>query len=130
MLLLNLKKIYQATNEEAAKEAFEQFKSIWNAKYGYAVKSWEANWDNFTHFLAFPTEIRKIIYTTNVIESFNSVLRKFIRNKKQFPLDDALLKSVWLAVQQISKKWTMQMRNWGMIINQLTILFPERVKLN
>lgn len=130
MLLLDLKKIYQATNEEAAREAFEQFKSIWNTKYGYAVKSWEANWENLTHFLAFPGEIRKIIYTTNVIESFNSVLRKFTRNKKQFPHDDAVLKSVWLAVQQISRKWTMQMRNWGMIINQLTILFPDRVKLN
>jgi transposase-like protein len=130
ILLMDLKKIYQATNEEAAREAFEQFKSIWNAKYGYAVKSWEANWENLTHFLAFPTEIRKIIYTTNVIESFNSVLRKFTRNKKQFPHDDAVLKSVWLAVQQISKKWTMQTRNWGMIINQLTILFPDRVKLN
>lgn len=130
MLLQDLKKIYQATNEEAAREAFEQFKSIWNAKYGYAVKSWEANWENLTHFLAFPPEIRRIIYTTNVIESFNSVLRKYTRNKKQFPHDDAVLKSVWLAVQQISKKWTMQMRNWGMIINQLTIIFPDRVKIN
>jgi transposase-like protein len=130
MLLMDLKKIYQATNEQAAREAFEQFKLTWNTKYGYAVKSWEANWENLTHFLGFPAEIRKIIYTTNVIESFNSLLRKFTRNKKQFPHDDAVLKSVWLAVQQISKKWTMQMRNWGMIINQLTILFPDRVKLN
>jgi transposase-like protein len=129
-MLMDLKKIYQATSEETAREAFEQFKSIWNTKYGYAVKSWEANWENLTHFLAFPVEIRKIIYTTNVIESFNSVLRKFTRNKKQFPHDDAVLKSVWLAVQQISKKWTMPMHYWGMIINQLTIHFPDRIKLN
>lgn len=129
VLLNDLKKIYQAPSEQSAREAFELFKSTWNAKYGYAVKSWETNWENLTHFLSFPPEIRKIIYTTNVIESFNSVLRKFTRNKKQFPHDDAVLKSVWLAVQQISRKWTMQMRNWGLIINQLTILFPDRIKL-
>ena len=103
VLLMDLKKIYQASNEEAAREAFELFKSAWNAKYGYAVKSWETNWENLTHFLGFSPEIRKIIYTTNVIESFNAVLRKFTRNKKQFPHDDAVLKSVWLAVQQISR---------------------------
>ena len=129
-LLSDLKKIYQASNETAAREAFEQFKSAWNAKYGYAVKSWETNWENLTHFLNFSPEIRKIIYTTNVIESFNAVLRKFTRNKKQFPHDDAVLKSVWLAVQQISKKWTMSIREWGMILNQLTIQFPSRMKLN
>lgn len=130
VLLNDLKKIYQASNEGAAREAFEQFKSVWNAKYGYAVKSWEANWENLTHFLNFSPEIRKIIYTTNVIESFNAVLRKFTRNKKQFPHDDAVLKSVWLAVQQISKKWTMSIHHWGMILNQLTIHFPDRMKLN
>lgn len=130
LLLMDLKKIYQASNEEAAREAFEQFKSAWNSKYGYAVKSWETNWENLTHFLGFSPEIRKIIYTTNVIESFNAVLRKFTRNKKQFPHDDAVLKSVWLAVQQISRKWTMQIRDWGMILNQLIIQFPDRIKLN
>jgi putative transposase len=130
LLLLDLKRIYQATSEKAAREALDQFKSTWNAKYGYAVKSWETNWENLTHFLAFPPEIRKVIYTTNVIESFNALLRKFTRNKKQFPHDDAVLKSVWLAVQQISRKWTMPMREWGMIVNQLTILFPDRMKLN
>ncbi|HEX5624972.1 MAG TPA: IS256 family transposase [Saprospiraceae bacterium] len=128
-LLADLKKIYQAPSEKAAREAFEQFKSVWIGKYGYAVKSWETNWENLTHFLGFPPEIRRIIYTTNVIESFNAVLRKFTRNKKQFPHDDAVLKSVWLAVQQISRKWTMTVSNWGMIINQLNILFPERLKL-
>lgn len=129
-LINDLKMIYQAPTEQAARTAFDHFKSTWNSKYGYAVKSWEANWENLTHFLNFPPEIRKIIYTTNVIESFNSVLRKFTRNKKQFPHDDAVRKSVWLAVQQITRKWTMQMRNWGLILNQLTILFPERIKLN
>jgi transposase-like protein len=125
----DLKKIYQANNEKAARTAFEEFKAKWSDKYGYAVKSWEANWDDLTHFLAFPQEIRKIIYTTNVIESFNALLRKFTKNKKLFPHDDAVLKSVWLAVQQISKKWTMRIRNWGLIVNQLTILFPDRISI-
>lgn len=129
-LLMDLKKIYQAKNEQVARESFDQFKAIWNSKYGYAVKSWETNWENLTHFLSFSPEIRKIIYTTNVIESFNALLRKFTRNKKQFPHDDAVLKSVWLAVQQISRKWTMPVRDWGLIVNQLCIQFPERMKLN
>jgi transposase-like protein len=129
LLLADLKQIYQATNAKSAKAALMEFKSKWDDKYGYITKSWEANWDNLTHFLAFPQEIRKIIYTTNVIESFNALLRKYTKNKKVFPHDDAVLKSVWLAVQQISKKWTMKIRNWGLIVNQLMILFPERMKV-
>jgi len=128
-LLADLKKIYQSTNAQNATQALNMFKSKWDYKYGYITKSWEKNWDNLTHFLAFPQEIRKIIYTTNVIESFNALLRKFTKNKKVFPHDDAVLKSVWLAVQQVSKKWTMKIRDWGLIVNQLTILFPERIKL-
>ena len=128
-LLADLKKIYQATNVKSAQAALKQFKSIWDHKYGYITKSWEKNWDNLTHFLAFPQEIRKIIYTTNVIESFNALMRKFTKNRKVFPHDDAVLKSVWMAVQQITRKWTMKIRDWGMILNQLTILFPDRIKL-
>jgi len=126
-LLADLKLIYQASDSQAAQEALNQFKSNWDHKYGYITKSWEANWDNLTPFLGFPQEIRKIIYTTNVIESFNALLRKFTKNKKVFPHDDAVLKSVWLAVQQISGKWTMKIRDWGLIVNQLTILFPDRI---
>lgn len=128
-LLSDLKKIYQAKDDKSAKAALNEFKSIWDEKYGYITKSWEKNWDNLTHFLAFPQEIRKIIYTTNVIESFNAVLRKFTKNKKVFPHDDAVLKSVWLAVQQVAKKWTMRIRDWGLIVNQLSILFPDRFKI-
>lgn len=128
-LLRDLKKIYQSANDKSAKQALKEFKNKWDEKYAYITKSWERNWDNLTHFLAFPQEIRKIIYTTNVIESFNALLRKFTKNKKVFPHDDAVLKSVWLAVQQITKKWTMRIRDWGLIVNQLTILFPDRIKL-
>lgn len=128
-LLADLKKIYQSANAKSAQLALKEFKAKWDHKYGYITKSWEKNWDNLTHFLAFPQEIRKIIYTTNVIESFNALLRKFTKNKKVFPHDDAVLKSVWLAVEQITKKWTMKIRDWGLIVNQLTILFPKRIKL-
>jgi putative transposase len=126
----DLKEIYQAINNEAALTAFETFKLKWSSKYGYAVKSWEKNWENLTHFLSFPVEIRKIIYTTNTIESFNAVLRKFTKNKKVFPTDDAAVKSIWLAVQQITSKWTMPIRDWGLIINQFSILFHQRLNLN
>lgn len=129
-LAADLKEIYQSINESAALKAFESFKNKWMAKYGYAVKSWEKNWENLTHFLSFPIEIRKIIYTTNVIESFNAVLRKFTKNKKVFPNDSAAIKSVWLATNQISQKWTMPIRDWGLIINQFSILFPNRLNLN
>lgn len=128
-LMVDLKSIYKAANRKEAEVALKAFKSKWSDKYGYAVKSWEANWENLTHFLEYPPEIRRIIYTTNVIESFNAVLRKFTKNRKMFPTDDAAIKSVWLAVQQISRKWTMKIRDWGLIINQLTILFPERFKI-
>jgi putative transposase len=126
----DLKQIYQSINDTAALIAFESFKTKWMSKYGYAVKSWEKNWENLTHFLSFPLEIRKIIYTTNMIESFNAVLRKFTKNKKVFPTDDAAIKSVWLATHQISEKWTMPIRDWGLIVNQLSILFPSRLNLN
>ncbi|HNP99954.1 MAG TPA: IS256 family transposase [Bacteroidia bacterium] len=126
----DLKQIYQSINDAAALTAFESFKTKWMSKYGYAVKSWEKNWENLTHFLSFPLEIRKIIYTTNMIESFNAILRKFTKNKKVFPNDDAALKSVWLATQQISQKWTMPIRDWGLIVNQFSILFPSRLNLN
>jgi transposase-like protein len=123
----NIKEIYQSNNEQAAREAFEVFKTNWGDKYSPAVKSWEKNWDNLTAFLEFPAEIRKMIYTTNIIESFNASLRKFTKNKKVFPTDDAAIKSVFLAAQQISKKWKKTRYGWGQIYNQLYIHFENRI---
>ncbi|SHJ83525.1 Transposase, Mutator family, partial [Arenibacter nanhaiticus] len=96
-------------------------------KYLAAVQSWENNWDNLTAFLSYPKEIRKLIYTTNIIESFNASLRKYTRNKKVFPNDDAALKSIYLAAQSISKKWKKTRSKWGQIYNQLYICFPNRL---
>lgn len=97
------------------------------SKYHAAVQSWERNWDNLTVFLHYPKEIRKLIYTTNIIESFNASLRKYTKNKKVFPNDNAALKSIYLAAQSISKKWKKTRFNWAQIYNQLYICFPGRL---
>src|SRR5690606_28050625 len=109
-------------------EALNVFKSKWKGKYDKAIDSWEQNWDNLTAFLEYPPEIRRLIYTTNIIESFNSVLRKYTKNKKVFPNDDAAIKSIYLAAQQIRKKWQKKRNGWTKIYNQLYIYFEERIK--
>lgn len=126
-IIADIKGIYQADNEKIALEALEIFKQNWEDKYLLAIQSWENNWDNLTAFLNYPKEIRKLIYTTNIIESFNASLRKYTRNKKVFPNDDAALKSIYLAAQAISKKWKKTRFKWGQIYNQLYICFPNRL---
>ena len=126
-IVKSIKGIYQASNEEAAKEGFEKFKADWNDKYPMAVKSWETNWENLTAFLEYPKVIRKLIYTTNIIESFNASLRKYTKNKRVFPTDDAALKSIYLAAQQIRKKWMKSRFGWPQIYNQLYIYFENRI---
>lgn len=99
-------------------------------KYSYAVKSWENNWENLTAFFEFPLEIRKIIYTTNLIENLNGKIRKYTKNKLSFPTDEAVLKSVFLALRETTKKWTQPIRNWGIILNQFLIIFDKRLNDN
>jgi transposase-like protein len=124
----DLKSIYQADNIKQAEAALENFKSTWGSKYSQAVKSWTNNWDALTAFLDYPKEIRKLIYTTNIIESFNASLRKFTRNKKVFPNDESALKSIYLAALQIKPKWNKSRFNWSIIYNQLYIYFENRIK--
>lgn len=126
-ILADIKKIYKASNEQMALDAFNEFKAKWSSKYQTVVKSWETNWVNLTTFLAYPLEVRKLIYTTNIIESFNASLRKYTKNKKVFPTDDAALKSIYLAAQQIRKKWDKMRSGWPIIFNQLTIYFEDRI---
>lgn len=126
-IMVDIKGIYQADNENFALEALQIFKQNWEEKYLSAVQSWENNWDNLTAFLNYPKEIRKLIYTTNIIESFNASLRKYTRNKKVFPNDESALKSIYLAAQSISKKWKKTRFKWGQIYNQLYICFPDRL---
>lgn len=125
----DMKEIYQAPSEKAAQAALKDFSDKWESKYGYAIKSWKDNWDNLTVFFEFPVEIRKIIYTTNLIENLNGKIRKYTKNKLSFPTDQAVLKSVYLAVNEATKKWTMPIHNWGLILNQFLIIFESRVKL-
>lgn len=125
----DMKHIYNAPNQEAAKMALEDFAQKWNDKYSYAIKSWRDNWEELTVFYEFPVEIRKIIYTTNLIENLNGKIRKYTKNKLSFPTDDAVMKSVYLAVREATKKWTMPVRNWGIILNQFLTIYEKRVRL-
>lgn len=123
----DMKAIYNAPNRDAAALALEQLDSKWGSKYGYAIKSWRANWNELTAFLDFPLEIRKIIYTTNVIENLNGKIRKYTKNKMSFPTDEAVLKSVYLSIHEATKSWTMPISNWGVILNQFIIMFENRI---
>jgi len=125
----DLKNIYEATNEEAAAQAFFGFEIKWGKTYPYICTSWKNNWDNLIPFLQYPMEIRKLIYTTNMIENLNRNVRKFTKNKTMFPTDDAVMKAVYLAIQNISKIWMQTIPNWISIANQFLILYPTRCKI-
>jgi transposase-like protein len=125
----DMKGIYNAPNEQAARGALEDFARNWEGKYSYAVKSWRDNWEDLTVFFEFPLEIRKIIYTTNLIENLNGKIRKYTKNKLSFPTDDAVMKSVYLAVREATKKWSMPIRDWGIILNQFLTIYEKRVQL-
>lgn len=112
-LCSDLKNIYNAPTKGAAATELDLFEQKWGSKYPYAIRSWRNNWDELTSFYDFPLEIRKIIYTTNLIENLNGKIRKYTKNKLSFPTEDALKKSVW---------------TWGIIFNQFLVIFGERVK--
>ena len=126
----DLKEIYTAPNKEAAEAALNVLSERWNSKYSYAIKSWRNNWEELTAFFDFPMEIRRIIYTTNIIENLNGKIRKYTKNKTSFPTDEAVMKSVFLAVNETTKKWTMPIRDWGLILNQFLIIFEDRLNIN
>jgi len=126
-LIEDLKPIYKAPTEKSAREALEDFGEKWNKKYPLIHRSWESNWENLTHYLGYTQEIRKVIYTTNAIESLNMSLRRVIKVKGSFPNDQAALKLLFMALQNITKRWTMPVRDWGQALNQLAIKFGSRV---
>ena len=125
----DMKQIYNAPTREAAKAALEDFAASWEDKYSYAIKSWRDNWEDLTVFFEFPLEIRKIIYTTNLVENLNGKIRKYTKNKLSFPSDQAVMKSVYLATREATKKWSMPIHNWGIILNQFLVIFEKRVQL-
>ena len=123
--IADLKCVYTAVNEEIAMDNLLAMKDKWGNKYPNAIKSWEDNWDNLSTFFAFPGNIRKIIYTTNVIESLNSQFRKITKTKLIFPNDDSLMKMLYLAVERVARKWTRAYSDWDLVINQLNIIFSD-----
>lgn len=123
-----LKPIYKAPTEQAAREELDQFEQTWGSKYPLMVRSWRSNWEEIATFFKYPPEIRKLIYTTNVIESYHRQLRKVTKGKTIFPTDDALLKMLYLVTMDVLRKWTGRVHNWGQILMQLSVFFEDRVR--
>jgi transposase-like protein len=127
LVVRDLKKIYQAATVLEAEAALEQFAQAWDAKYPTIAKQWRAKWADIITLFDFPPAIRKVIYTTNAIESVNSVIRKFTRNRKIYPNEESALKLVFLAIREAAKKWTMPIHHWKQALNHFAILYEGRV---
>jgi transposase-like protein len=126
-LMADLKLVYRAVTEEEALENLMAFKDKWGKKYPSCVKTWEDNWDILNTFFAYPPEVRKIIYTTNIIEGLNRQFRQVTKNKPSFVNDDSLRKLLYLASKNIVERWTQRCRNWDMVLSQLNIMFQDRI---
>ncbi|MDV5047627.1 IS256 family transposase [Vibrio diabolicus] len=124
---VDLKAIYQSKTEDEALIALEKFADKWDAKYPQISRSWTTHWANLNTLFNYPEDIRKAIYTTNAIESLNSVIRKAIKKRKLFPTDESARKVIFLAIQDASKRWTMPIRNWRQALNRFMIMFEDRL---
>ena len=125
-LMADLKKVYTSVTEDEALEHLVEFRERWGKQYPSCVKSWEENWDILSTFFAYPQEIRKIIYTTNIIEGLNRQFRQITKNKPSFTNDDSLRKMLYLASRKIVEHWTARCRNWDIVLAQLQLMFPDR----
>lgn len=123
----DLKKIYQSATVEEAEQALEKFAQAWSDKYPTIAKMWRAKWTDIITLFDFPPAIRKAIYTTNAIESVNSVIRKFTRNRKIYPNEESVLKIIYMAINEASKKWTHPIKHWNQALNYFSILYEDRV---
>jgi putative transposase len=123
----DLKKIYGAVNLDNAEYALEEFREKWSGKYPAILRSWDENWADLTTFFEYPQEIRHLIYTTNAVEAYHRMVRKFTKAKSIFPTDDSIRKVVFLSVKEILKKWTMPARDWGLAYSQFSIFFADRM---
>jgi len=129
MVATDLKNIYMSPSEETAANALDAFSTKWDFKYPMISRSWRTRWPEVIPFLKFPEVIRKAVYTTNAIESVNYSIRKVTRNRLSFPTTDSAMKLVFMALQNISKRWTMPVRDWGAALNQFAIIYGDRVPL-
>jgi transposase-like protein len=126
--MAGLKPVYKAPTEESAIYELDKLEEKWSKKYPIVIKQWRENWNELSTFFQFPQEIRTVIYTTNVVEGLHRQFRKVTKAKSLFPNDEALTKVVYLAYKDISKKWTMPIKNWPFVISQFSITFGDRVK--
>ena len=122
-----LKAVYTAVYEAAALDALETFAEKWDKKYPKISKSWRENWANLSTYFKYPQEVRRLIYTTNTIEGFNRQLRKLTKSRSVFPTDDSLFKMLYLAMKDITAKWTGRRQDWSKIYAQMAIFFEERL---
>jgi len=127
VVMADLKLVYGAPTLEDAEYHLEEFREKWGSKYPQILRSWDTNWAELSTYFKYPQEVRTLIYTTNAVEGFHRQLRKFTKTKAIYPTDDAVRKSVYLSIQEISKKWTMPIRDWGCIIGQLLMFFGDRL---
>jgi putative transposase len=123
----DLKKVYKAVNEDAALSELDSLEEAWGAKYPLSIKTWRDNWSELSTYFKYPDEVRRLIYTTNHAEGFHRQLKKVTKAKSIFPNDQALIKMLYLATMDVSRKWTSSIRDWPLILSQLTIYFKERV---
>ena len=123
----DLKTIYQSPTEEKALETLERVTETWSTKYPNSMRSWKQNWDSISPIFKFSSDVRKVIYTTNAIESLNATYRKLNRQRSVFPSDSALLKALYLSTFEATKKWTMPLRNWGQVYGELSIMYEGRL---
>jgi len=126
-LMADLKLVYGAPTLDDAEYRLEEFREKWEKKYPQILKSWDNNWAELSTYFKYPQEVRTLIYTTNAVEGFHRMLRKFTKTKTIYPTDDSVRKSVYLSIQEISKKWSMPIRDWGIIIGQLMVFFEDRL---
>jgi putative transposase len=126
-VMAGLKKVYGAPTPDDAEYRLEEFREAWGKKYPQILKSWDTNWTELSTYFKYPQEVRRLIYTTNAVEGFHRMLRKYTKTKTIYPSDDAVKKSVFLSIQEITKKWSMPVRDWGIIIGQLMIFFADRL---
>ncbi|MBF0466724.1 MAG: IS256 family transposase [Nitrospirae bacterium] len=128
--LKDLKKVYKASTKELAQHKLSELDSTWGKKYPIVIKSWKTNWDNLSNYFKYPQEIRSLIYTTNAIEGFHRQIRKVTKTKGAFSSETALLKLLYLSIQNISEKWRQPLRNWSQTVSQLALFFEGRLKLD
>ena len=128
VLMRDLKEVYKASTKDIAEENLDIFEEKWGKKYPIVIKSWRNNWENLSHYFKYPEDIRKVIYTTNIIESVHRQFRKLTKTKGAFPNEDSLMKLLYMGIKNAEKKWTMPIRNWSLTLSQLSIIFEERIQ--